>query len=512
MISDTKNGRIGTGGRAVRVVGPRRASASAAATALGLVSTVLSLLGSWIPSLWGDEATSVLSAERPLPSLFWMLGRVDAVHGTYYLLMHFWVGAFGPSPFAMRVPSAIAAGLTVAGLVLLATRLVSLRTGTFAGLVCLALPRITYMGEEARGYALSAAVAVWLTYWLVGLLQNPTSSRRRWLLYALGVAFSAYIFLFGLLLLPAHAITVLAMRNRGLALRWVRWTALGLVLALPIIGFGFFQRSQIAFLKDRMAATFSSVFVGQWFGNPLAAIVCWALVIAAIGVALAQWRRGRKPHIVGVARRPDIALLATAWLVAPAAILLTVNFVDPIYSNRYLTFAAPAAALLIGYLLARMRPITIPIVLTIAIVATSFSSYQSQRTPYAKNGSDWAAVAAVIHANAKPGDGMMFDETINPSKRPRLGMRTYPYAYQGLKDISLKTVWWKTDYWSDATWPISQLPQHVGSITTIWLTEYRAAGSHHVDTYGRTELASLRFSVTRTFKNHSSVTYELQRR
>jgi len=368
------------------------------------------------------------------------------------------------------------------------------------------------MGEEARGYALSAAVAVWLTYGLVGLLQHPTSSRRRWLLYALGVAFSAYIFLFGLLLLPAHAITALAMRNRGLALRWVRWTVLGLVLALPIIGFGFFQRSQIAFLKDRVAATLSSVFVGQWFGNPLPAIVCWALVIAAIGVSLAQWRRGRKPHIMSVARRPGIALLATAWLLAPAAILITVNFVDPIYSNRYLTFAAPAAPLLIGYLLARTRPITVPIVLTIAIVATSFSSYQSQRTPYAKNGSDCAVVAAVIHANAKPGDGMMFDETINPSKRPRLGMQTYPYDYQGLSDMSLKTVWWKTDYWSDAMWPISQLPQHVRSITTIWLTEYRAAGSHHVDTYGRTELASLRFSVTRTFKNHSSVIYGLHRR
>ena len=496
----------------MRVVGPMRASAPAVATALGLVSTVVCVLGSWIPSLWGDEATSVLSAERPLSSLFWMLGRVDAVHGTYYLLMHFWVGAFGPSPLAMRVPSAIAAGLTVAGLVLLATRLVSLRTGIFAGLICLALPRITYMGEEARGYAMSAAVAVWLTYGLVGLLQHPMSSRRRWLLYSVGVAFSAYVFLFSLLLLPAHAITVLAMRNRELVVRWVRWTALGLVLALPIIGFGFFQRSQIGFLKDRTAATFFNVFVGQWFGNPLAAIICWALIVAAIGFAMVQWRRGRKSSIVGVVRRPSVALLATAWLLAPAATLLTVNFVDPIYSSRYLTFAVPAAALLIGHLVARVRPIAIPIALTIAIIATSLSTYQSQRTPYAKNDSDWAAVAAVIHANAKPGDGMMFDEAINPSKRPRLGMRTYPNAYQGLKDISLKTVWWKTDYWSDATWPISQLQRHVGTTTTIWLTEYHAAGSQQADTYGRAELLSLGFSITKTFNQHSDTIYELQRR
>ena len=494
------------------VINLPRPSAPVVAIALGLVSTVVCVLGSWIPSLWGDEATSVLSAERPLPSLIWMLGRVDAVHGTYYLFMHFWVGAFGPSPLAMRVPSAIAAGLTVAVLVLLATRLVSLRTGIFSGLVCLALPRVTYMGEEARGYALSAAVAVWLTYGLIGLLQHPESSRRRWLLYAVGVAALAYIFLFGLLLLPAHAVTVLAMKNRALAFRWARWTALGLVLALPIIGFGFFQRSQIAFLTDRTAATVSSVFVGQWFGNPVAAILCWTLITVAIGVALVQWRRRRTRRVVAIAHRPSAALLATAWLLAPAVILLTVNFVDPIYSSRYLTFAVPAAALLIGYLLARMRPITVPVALTIVVIATSFSSYESQRTPFAKNGSDWAADAAVIHANAKPGDGTMFDETVNPSKRPRLGMRTYPYAYQGLSDISLKTPWWKTDYWSDATWPVSQLSKHAGGIATIWLTEYREAGSQHVDTYGQTELASLGFSVSKTFDEHSSVIYELQRR
>src|ERR1700709_768814 len=78
------------------------------AVVLGAAGLVLSAAGSWIPSLWGDEAASVLSAERPLPSLFRMLGNVDAVHGTFYLFLHFWVSVFGASPFAVRFPSAIA--------------------------------------------------------------------------------------------------------------------------------------------------------------------------------------------------------------------------------------------------------------------------------------------------------------------------------------------------------------------------------------------------------------------
>lgn len=140
---------------------------------------------------------------------------------------------------------------------------------------------------------MSAAIAVLLTYVLVGLLREPTSRRRQWVLYSVGVALSAYVFLFGLLLLVAHAITVMAMRDRGLAFRWLKWTALGLALSLPIIGFGFFQRSQIAFLTHRTAATFSSVFVSQWFGNPICATACWALIVAAVVVALASWHRAR---------------------------------------------------------------------------------------------------------------------------------------------------------------------------------------------------------------------------
>jgi mannosyltransferase len=480
-----------------------------AATIGGLLSGALCLWGSWVPSFWGDEATSVLSAQRPLPSLFWMLGRVDAVHGAYYLLMHFWVGAFGASPFAMRLPSAIAAGLTVAGVIVLATRLVSLRTGIFAGVLCIVLPRITYMGEEARGYAMSAACAVWVTVVLVGLLRDRPITKRRWLVYSLGLALCAYIFLFSLLMVAVWGAAVLAMRDTALRNRWGKWTGIGLLLATPIIGFGFFQRSQIAFLTHRSAATFSSVFVGQWFGNPTCAIVCWVLIAASLMLAIRSWRR-RRPGL-NSPTRPDIALIGAVWVIVPAALLLTINFVDSIYTNRYLTFATPGIALLIGYFLGRIRPIGIAAVVALVVVGTAAPSYFSQRTSFAKNDSDWAVVAAVIEAHAKPGDGMVFDEGINPSKRPRLGMRTYPSSYRGLVDVLLQKVWWKTDYWSDQTYPVADIAQHVGKISTVWLTEYRSTGSPKADRYGMSELDAIGFSVVRTYKEHSSVIYELQR-
>ena len=487
------------------------------AVALGVVSSVLSFAGSWIPSLWGDEVTSVLSAERSLPSLFRMLGHVDAVHGSYYFFLHFWVGAFGPSPISVRFPSAIAVGIAVVGVVLLATRLSSARAGVFAGVICVVLPRITYTGQEARSYAFSVACAVWLTLLLVRLITDRAPRRRYWVLYALGVAVSSYVFLFSLLLLGAHAVSVVALRRRTLTRTWLQAVAAGLVLALPVLVYGVAERGQIGFLANRTAATWNSVTVGQWFGSAACAAICWALIVAAIAWSLVRWGRTRRRLVANSAASPEErptgpsgALLATGWLLLPPAVLLTVNFVDPIYSNRYLTFATPAVAILLGIFLARIRPTWIAIAVAVAVAAASAPNYVAQRTPYAENGSDWAVDAAVIQAHAHAGDAILFDETINPSKRPRLGMRAYPAAYVGLKDVALKTPWWATDNWFDAITPLAQVSDRLNGVRTVWLTEYRAPGGK-ADTYDRSTLAALGYVITTTYHQHSSVIFEMTR-
>lgn len=211
---------------------------------IGLGTFALSSLGSWIPSLWGDEVTSVLSAERPLPTLFVMLGHVDAVHGSYYLFLHFWVSVFGSSPFSVRFPSALATGFAASGVVVLGKRLANTFTAVIAGIVFALLPRTTYMGEEARGYAMSAACAVWLSVLLVYLLQTRQARRAWWMLYAIGIAVCAYVFLFSLLLLVAHVVIVFSMRRRGLMRKWFKALAGGLALALPVIVYGIAGRGQ----------------------------------------------------------------------------------------------------------------------------------------------------------------------------------------------------------------------------------------------------------------------------
>jgi mannosyltransferase len=493
----------------------RPSTAGISALSLGILGTAVSAAGSWIPSLWGDEAASVLSAQRSLPSLFRMLGNVDAVHGTYYLFLHFWVQMFGASPFSVRFPSAIAVGIAVAGIVTLGSRVAGLRVGAFAGIVAVFLPRITYMGEEARGYAMSAAAVVWLTILLVHIVALERPKRRLWIFYAIGLAACGYIFLFSMLIVVAHAVIVLGTRQRAMIEPWGRAILASVVIAAAVIRFGIGEAGQIAFLANRDSTNIRTIVVTQWFGNDLMALVAWTLIIMAIVVwGIGAYRTRRDSGIPDSsgdsgARAPSLVPLAAIWLLGPLAILLAVNSVHAVYSSRYLSFAAPAAALLIGWLLARV-PRIVAIPLLVLVVAASSISYFSERTPFAKNNSDWSQIADTIQANAIPGQGILFDEGTRPSRAPRLALRTYPSSFEGLTDVALKTPWYDTTNWHDAVYPSSAIAARIGSIKTVWLVEYRLPGTKN-GTYDRSMLWSLGFVVVAEYPQHSSVVLKLTR-
>ena len=486
------------------------------AVSLGALATAVSATGSWIPALWGDEAASVLSAQRSLPSLFRMLGSVDAVHGTYYFFLHFWVQVFGASPFSVRFPSAIAVGFAVAGVVVLGSRLAGIRVAVFAGIVAVMLPRITYMGEEARGYAINTAAVVWLTILLVHIVGLDRPRRRLWLVYGIGVAICGYLFLFSLLIVPAHAVIMLTSRRRVILRAWITAVLGGMALTGPVIGFGIGESGQIAFLANRDSTNIRTLVVTQWFGNDLLALIAWVLIITSIvvwGVASYRthsWASGFDPKSQPESRDLGLVPIAATWLLAPPAILLSVNSVHAVYSSRYLSFAVPAAALLIGWLLARIRPRIVAIALLVVVVAASSISYLSQRTPFAKNNSDWAQIADTIHSHAQPGQGILFDEGTRPSRAPRLALRTYPASFDGLTDIALKTPWYDTTNWHDSVYPSSTVASRLGSIKSVWLVEYRFPGSV-TDTYERSMLAAQGFMVVAEYPQHSSVVVQLTR-
>ncbi|UFS57809.1 glycosyltransferase family 39 protein [Subtercola endophyticus] len=402
----------------------RTARVAPAAVAVGAFGFVASFVGLWVPSFWTDEAATIAAASRPLATLPKLLLNVDAVHGTYYLFMHFWIRLFGISELSLRLPSAIAVGFMVTGVVVIGARLSTRFSGILAGIVAAVLPRTIEMGAQGRSYAIAAAAAVWLTILLLSLVrQNRT---RAWVWFALAFAASIYVFLYLALLAPVFGLFLLVARKdlevRRAALKgWALATTAGLLIALPVILASVFERGQI--ISVGKVVTGDDVFVSQWFYSPPLAIVCWAFILLAAAVAISL--RVKKRWF------PPLVALGLLWLCVPVVLLAAISLVSPSYSPRYVSFCIPAAALLIGFTLSVLPRNWWGIVGVVVIAALALATDVGLRTPQA-NKSDWSQAAAEFTAVATPGDAVVFE-----SNHTRGLMIGYPHAFDGFDDVGL---------------------------------------------------------------------------
>ncbi|MGN6427577.1 MAG: glycosyltransferase family 39 protein [Leifsonia sp.] len=493
------------------------------AVGFGLVAVVVCAAGSWIPSLWGDEATTLLSAQRPVGSLLEMLTHVDAVHGLYYLLMHGWIRLAGDSAFALRFPSAVAVGLAVAGMTLLAGRRGGPTAAVVAGVVGCVLPRLSYAGEEARSFALTAAAAVWLTLLLVWLVDGRGRTvqagvrRACWALYGVGLALTSVLFLYFSTLALAHLALLVATRTPRRTVRtWAVAAGAAIVSLLPLAVLAFLERSQIGYLGSEPSDPFGALYT-PWFSTPWIAVVAWALIGLACGSAVRTWRRsGRGPLPF------TTTWVALAWLVVPTGAMLLLNLLYPMWTARYSTFAAPAAALLVadGLLVLgraaagrwRLPVLAATGAAVVAFVAVCTPTYLLQRGPYAKNDSDWAEVSAAMGVHAQPGDAVVFDEATKPSQRPRLAMHTYPDGFASVADVTLRTPYTRSHGWADTAYsvPTAAALGRFDGVRRVWLVENDIDGA--LSSYGRADLEAIGFEETGlTVQTHRTLLIELTR-
>jgi 4-amino-4-deoxy-L-arabinose transferase-like glycosyltransferase len=127
-------------------------------------------------SFWNDEGNSARLSERTIDLI--IEGTASDIHPPgYYLLLHWWRALFGHSEFALRALSAVAGLALVLFTYLLGRRLFGTASGLVAAFLGAISPFAIYYSQEARMYALLAALAAASTYLLVRILslQSPVS-------------------------------------------------------------------------------------------------------------------------------------------------------------------------------------------------------------------------------------------------------------------------------------------------------------------------------------------------
>jgi len=478
-------------------------------------------------SLWRDEAYSVDAAHRSVGQIFALLRHTDAVNGTYYLFMHAVITVLGTSAAAIRLPSllatAVAAAMTAA-LGRLLARMAGLPapwlTGLLAGLLFVAVPQTTRYAQDARAYAIVTMLVTIATYLLVRAMLAGTW--RWWAGYALVIAAAGLFNLFSLLVVAAHALTVLIIRvrrggpesgTRPVRLwRWLVAAAAAGIAAAPLAFLGFRQRGQISWLTRPSLRTVSNLFVSFAGSKPLvvpiAALALCGLVASLVarsgpsaadgpatltGESAKSGESGESGESGASASGPAtvaggpatlaggpaiLAIVALPWLILPPVVMLAVSRFKPVYDERYVLFCQPALALLCAAGLAWLARVAsmalpggrarvlawLPSVGVLAVLAALLVAPQHAVRLQSSRLDDLRYDAAVVAAHGRPTDIVFYI----PWNQRILGMG-YPAPFQRLRDVSLAVSPMKSNTLLGTEVSLATLHDRLHNVSRVWL-------------------------------------------
>ena len=414
------------------------------AVLLGTAATVLALIAAQRRQLWGDEAATISATNRPLGELWQMLHHVDAVHGAYYLFMHFWVAAFGTSATSLRFPSAIAVGSACAGVVLLGQRLGGRGTGLVAGAVFATMPRVMWAGSEGRQYGLTAMLAVALVW--AALNAWDRGRLRDWAVYAAVAALGILTFLFFGFLVAAITGAAVLLRRRPLA-TFAASAAAGAVLA-PFAVFTATQTAQVAWVENP-TSPLQTLGVDQFFSGAeetMGWVVPWMRLLACVVLLLVLMAVADAVRNV---ENRDRVVLTLLLVLLPLIGILAMGLVGHnSYVARYLTFTTPFLALLVAFgvtRLATLAPRSIAAAGLAVVVALGIAPGMWAATSQPCVTNDQEIAVMVAHRNWPA--AVVF---AMPSSRNRKLL--YPDAFKGMRDIALQ----KTPTQADNLWGTSR--------------------------------------------------------
>ncbi|NUT36043.1 MAG: hypothetical protein HOV79_23555 [Hamadaea sp.] len=360
------------------------------------------------PTLGWDELASLSAAQRPLPDLGRLALTFDGVLAPYYAFLHLWIGLFGSSEIALRLPSllAVAAGVGLTGE--LGRRLFGPLAGLLAGgLLCL-VPSLSFYAQEARGYGFAFCFATLATLLCYRAVHTPSRLAFTW--YAGSLLLAGLAHLFTLLLVVAHAVIAVnrLRRDRRALRRWL--VAVGAVAAAlaPLAWLGGRQvGEQLSWMQPltwQALVTAPGALAGSALNGGLTGAGAVAVGFLLVGMAVTV--RGQDHRTVAelavLAALPSTALIVASLLAAP------------VWMPRYALASLPplallAAAAVIGPGRALLRwalPRSVLVLLLVA--AVSVPAQRSVRMVGAHVGGDYRAMARVLTALSGPQDAIVY--------------------------------------------------------------------------------------------------------
>jgi mannosyltransferase len=381
------------------------------ATLVGLIALALSCVDLTARSIWLDESATLSIASQNGHALWHAIANDGGNMSGYYLLLHELIAAFGDGVAVLRLPSAVATGLTAYFVSLVSSRLFNNRAGLAAGMLSAISMPLVYWGQDARGYALMVMFVTASFYFLVELDQRAEanlSSRWAWVGYLLTTILGTYMSYVALLGVLAQLIWL------SLARRPLRRVAFALAIAVvcwvPLLVWAVDRgTSQLAWLGrpgllelsvvvSTVASASLQPLIHRTATSDVLEVLTAVVVVGALGLAAFDPQER--------ALRRGVGLIA-CWIAAPVVLAFAESYVtQPVFLSRNLLMCLPPVGIAVGLAIAETR---IPRTLGLAAIVAVGGLRVAQLVPsYSETPENWLAATAYVIDRARPHDCIAF--------------------------------------------------------------------------------------------------------
>ncbi len=405
---------------AAESVRAQRVSRTEAGVLLALTVLALALrVTSLSRSLYTDEAYSLALAQRGFGHMLGLFFAYEPNGTPYSILLWPLIRIFGTGATLLRLPAVLGGTASVPALWWAARRFAAPTAALLAAGLLAINPMAVWYGQEARSYAF-VLLAVCLAFGALPHALDRGRRRRAWVGYVAAMVALAYCELFAVpLVLPAQAL-IAWRRGRTGVRRWV-WSLLAvLVCCVPLLVGAAIARSHRNALywapkTDRALVTFALQEITAGLSGVSA--LRWATLFGALALLAAAvvWiaRRGAAPAVKGT------LAMALCWGVVPAAVLLAISFVQPVFWPRYVILSLPglclALALAAQVLWHSRHGILVAGACLAVLAVAAVLADAHQRTAVQEN---WKSAAAWLSAERAPDQPTIVDTV---SVLPSLG-------------------------------------------------------------------------------------------
>jgi 4-amino-4-deoxy-L-arabinose transferase-like glycosyltransferase len=446
-----------------------------------LLGLVLRLVRLNFQPLWWDEGWSLYFATTGVGNMM-QLTAVDIHPPLYYLLLHAWIGLFGPKPISVRLLSVFIGAASIPLLYAVGKRLFRKTAGLLAALLLAVSPFHIYYSQEVRMYGLVTLFGLGALYfalrWESGIRESAlrdvkAGSLAGYVISATAALYTQYYAAFLLLALslgillrslrrsspqesveeegrrtqvPAPFSSTRFRGKRGIVWAWLGAQFAVLLLYLPWLWYA--GAKLLTYVQFKVSVEqYPPMGLLEYLGRHLAAFDWghaegglgawwWAGLLPLLAVALALapslWHRVRTAGL-GKADRGNgawLALIPIVLLISGFAVNLVFPF-NPEHGERLLLLALPAYLLAIAAALAflarrrrRAGLLVAGTFLALGVVSLAFF-YTVPRYP----DDDYRPVADRLQALALPTDAVVcvhpwqvgyFEAYLPASRRPSL--------------------------------------------------------------------------------------------